>query len=179
MTVMKSRFRLLAFGAVALTAAACATSTPYQPADQYGRGFSEQQIESDRFRISFSGNTLTPRETVENYLLFRAAELTKQRGYDYFVVLERDVESETDFVTQSTGFYGYHRFPYYVNGLYARHYFGYPPYGDTVTRERTEYTATAELKLFQGEKPADNPLAYNANEVIQNLAPYVERPASY
>ena len=65
---------------------ACATATPYQPAANADarNGFSEVQIESDRARISFDGNSLTDRETVETYLLYRAAELTKQKGYDYF-----------------------------------------------------------------------------------------------
>jgi hypothetical protein len=45
--------------------------------DSSSRGYSEQQIENNRFRVQFAGNSLTDRKTVETYLLYRAAELTK------------------------------------------------------------------------------------------------------
>ncbi|GAB4531310.1 MAG: hypothetical protein Tsb0010_12740 [Parvularculaceae bacterium] len=175
-------FLKLAIAAMAGAAlAACATSTPYQPADSYGRGFSDQRIESDRYRVTFSGNTLTPRETVENYLLYRAAELTVQNGYDYFIVTEGDVDSRTSFRTYSQGYAGFYGFPYTVYGLHARRHFGlygaygaYPAY-DTVTRERQEFTATAEIIMGRGEKPADETRAYDAREVLRNLAPTITR----
>ena len=69
--------------------AACASPTPYQAADGSRRGYTEQQIETNRFRISFDGNSLTDRETVETYLLYRAAELTVEEGYDHFMVVTR------------------------------------------------------------------------------------------
>lgn len=83
--------------------AACATATPYQQASAVGKfdGFTETVIENDRARVTFAGNSLTERETVENYLLFRAAELTVERGFDYFTLQERDVEQKTRL--QSTG----------------------------------------------------------------------------
>jgi len=62
----------LLIAASALTLVACATATPYQPASKPGGydGFSQQMIENDRARITFGGNSLTKRETVENYLLY-------------------------------------------------------------------------------------------------------------
>ena len=77
---MKLRHLLLAASAAML--AACATSTPYQPASKPGGfdGFSQTLIENDRARVTFGGNSLTERETVENYLLYRAAEIAVERG---------------------------------------------------------------------------------------------------
>ena len=72
---------------------ACATATPYQPAVSDRYGFEEQRIESNRVRITFRGNSVTDRETVETYLLYRAAELTLQNGQDYFIVANRDTEA--------------------------------------------------------------------------------------
>ena len=178
----KAALPLLAVAA-AVALSACATSTPYQPADSYGRGFAEQRLESDRYRVSFAGNTLTPRETVENYLLYRAAELTVQNGYDHFIIVEGDVDSKTSFRTYSQGYYGFYGFPYTVHGLHARPYFGlyggaYGPYGgyDTVTREREEFTATAEVVMGEGAKPEGEARAYDAHEVLRNLAPVIARP---
>src|SRR3546814_6915077 len=58
-------------------------------------GFSEQRIESNRYMVSFSGNSLTSRETVERYLLFRAAELTVQQGFDHFILVDRNTDRKT------------------------------------------------------------------------------------
>jgi len=90
-------FRHFLVAASALTLVACATATPYQEASEPGGydGFSQQLIENDRARISFGGNSLTKRETVENYLLYRAAEVAVERGYQTFTLQERDVEQKS------------------------------------------------------------------------------------
>lgn len=81
----------------ALTLVACATATPYQPASEAGGydGFSQQLIENDRARVSFGGNSLTDRDTVENYLLYRSAEMAVERGFETFTLQERDLEADT------------------------------------------------------------------------------------
>ena len=177
------------------TLAACATSTPYVPArDGNGYGFSEQRIESNRFRVMFRGNSSTEREVVETYLLYRAAELTLSNGFDYFVVVENDTETRTSFSTTSTGvgfggpglglggpaFFGRYRgfggfgaFPYYAYG------FGWGGAGfDSYTRDITRYSAVAFITMHRGPKPDDNPQAFTAREVAENLAPAVVLPNS-
>src|SRR3546814_6729919 len=64
---------------------ACATTTPYQPVRD-GYGYQDQRIEGNRYLVTFAGSTATPRQTVENYLLYHAAELTLASGNDYFIV---------------------------------------------------------------------------------------------
>ena len=104
---MKRLTILAALSALTLLGA-CATATPYQAASSSDRGYSEQKIEDNRFQVQFSGNSLTDRKTVETYLLYRAAELTKQSGYDHFKVVRRDTDSNTRLVG-SPSFYD----PYY------------------------------------------------------------------
>ena len=53
--------------------------------------------------MTFAGNTVTSRDTVERYLLFRAAELTTQQGYDYFVLAERDTDKKQRTYANSFG----------------------------------------------------------------------------
>ena len=77
----------------ALLAACTTTPTPYQPLGAEG-GYTSQQIENNRFRVSFVGNSLTSRERVENYLLYRAAELTLERGFNCFTTVNRDVQRD-------------------------------------------------------------------------------------
>ena len=173
--------RLLAAACAALALAACATSTPYQPA-QGGRGygFSEQRIEENRYRITFRGNSSTTREMVENSLLYRAAELTLQNGYDHFIVVENDTEARTSYSTTSDpAFFGryafgypgyYYAFPYYAYGFG----WGYPY--DSYTREITRYSAVAFVTMHKGAKPSDNPQAFEAREVVENLRAIVLGP---
>jgi hypothetical protein len=172
--------RQIALSAIAVAGlAACATSTPYQPAeDGRGYGFSEQRIEENRFRITFRGNSSTTREMVENALLYRAAELTVQNGYDHFIAVESDTEAKKSYSTSaSPAFFGryafgypgaYYAFPYYAYG------FGWgSPYYDSYTREYTRYSAVAFVTMHKGAKPADNPQAFDAREVMENLGPLV------
>ncbi|MEM8770114.1 MAG: hypothetical protein AAGD92_00570 [Pseudomonadota bacterium] len=171
--------RLISLGAL-MAVAACATATPYGPAQgQRGYGFSEQRIEQDRFRITFRGNSSTARETVENSLLYRAAELTVQQGFDYFVVEENDTEARTSFSSSGgPAFYGRYGFgyPFYGAGYAFPYYaygfgWGYPYSG--YTREITRYSAIAFVTMHPGEKPSDNPRAFTAREVLANLGPVV------
>ena len=160
--------------ALALALAACVMSTPYAPIDgQYG--YSEQRIEADRYRVVFNGDASTPRETVENYLLFRAAELTVQQSYDYFIVVEQETEATTTYqttvpITYGHYPYGVHRFPYYA--------YGYSWSYEASTRERRRYEAAAYIVMRAGEKPADDPMAYDAREVMRNLGSLIERPSN-
>ena len=90
--------KLVAAAAITTTLglAACQSGpTPYQPGAGYQGGYTESRLENDRYRVSFKGNSLTNRETVENYLLFRAAELTLQNGYDTFTIVNRDTDKDS------------------------------------------------------------------------------------
>ena len=94
--------KLLAVAAaIALTGglAACETATPYQPLnakEASSGGYSDARLNSDRWRVSFSGNTVTSRETVERYLLYRAAELTTSQGFDWFVTPDKNTDRKSE-----------------------------------------------------------------------------------
>lgn len=169
--------RMLVIAALAGLLTACATATPYQPAVSDRYGFEEQRIESNRLRITFRGNTMTERETVETYLLYRAAELTLQDGFDYFIVANRETEEHSQL--RGSG-------PYRPRFAYDYWYFSprrgwspwYDPFWDEPTsyREVTRYEAVAEIAMFRGQKPADDPDAFDAREVQRNLQGSVVRP---
>lgn len=124
---MKLRHLLIAASAAIL--AACATSTPYQPASKPGGfdGFSQTMIENDRARVTFGGNSLTERETVENYLLYRAAEIAVERGFDHFTLAERDTEEKTR-IHASPGFRSSLYDPYFGYSFYRPRYGWSRPY---------------------------------------------------
>ena len=75
---------------------ACSSATQYQAAEKRGgQGYTETQLGKDRYRITFTGNSVTDKETVSDYALLRAAELTLQEGYDWFHLVARDNESKS------------------------------------------------------------------------------------
>jgi hypothetical protein len=172
-SISRRRSWLLAAPLVLLLGA-CAYPTPYQPADG-GYGYSEQQIEEDRYRVSFSGNPSTPRETVQNYLLYRAAELTMQNGYDYFTVVERDVERSTRYYSQGyVDDFGFYDYPYYRRG-FRRFY--RPSFYSTSAYPVSEYSSVADIVMAEGEKPKGDPNAYDALDVVQQLKTVILPPA--
>ncbi len=170
-------FRALICFCTLVTLGACATATPYQQAADGAYGFEEIAIENDRFRVIFRGNSLTERETVENYLLHRAAELTLERGYDHFFIVERDTESSTRTVGgRADPFFS----PFGVQCRYFHPRFGWygcrdPFWNDVDSREITRYEAQAEVRLGRGPAP-DSPDAFEAREVVENLGPRIVRP---
>jgi hypothetical protein len=184
--------------------AACATATPYQPASEPGAfdGFSQQMIEGDRARITFAGNSLTKRDTVEDYMLYRAAETAVERGFDWFELQERDVEANTRVRVSpglSSGFDPYFGYSFFrprfgwsnayrysrFGGFRNRRGFGYrgfydpfydPFFDDVDVREITKYRATAEVRFGNGPKPAGQSNAFDARSVIENLGPSITLP---
>lgn len=180
--------------AAALSAglASCATPTPYQPnlkGQSASGGYSEIRVEPNRFRVNFAGNSLTTRETVEGYLLFRAAELTVQNGYDWFAVVDRDTDKQSrtyvepdPFYRPWYGSYGFWRpsWRYYGRGYGWR---GWDPFwGDPFWADRVDvrtierYEASAEIVMQKGPKPEADPKAFDARAVIDNLRPRVQYP---
>lgn len=184
---------LIAVLAGGIAVASCATPTPYQPAVGIGQnrtGYWDEQVENNRFRVSFAGNSLTARDTVERYLLYRAAELTLQQGFDHFVLVTRDTETRTDtYVDRSpfgnrwgAGGYGNWR-PYW---RWYRPRYGWrswdpfydDPFADNDFDVRTinRYEAMAEIVTGKGPKPTENVRAFDAREVVARIGPSLQLP---
>lgn len=170
--------RMFLLAGIAVLLSACATATPYQAAATDYYGFQEQRIEANRVRITFRGNSLTDRDTVETYLLYRAAEVTLESGKDYFVVADRDTESHTHLMGIGSP---YPRFGFeYMYFSRARGWAPwYDPFWDEPMsyREITRYEAVAEIAMFNGPKPANDANAFDAREVQANLQSHIVRPA--
>jgi hypothetical protein len=189
--------KIVLVGALAMTAglAACATPTPYQPKAVSGSttgGFSELRLEADRYRVAFNGNSLTSRETVERYLLYRAAELTIQQGYDWFETADRRTDRTARTVVDADPFarpgfgYGYPYGYWRPSWRYAGPGYGWrswdPFWGDPFFTDRAQvrtierFEAGAEIVMHKGKKPEGDPRAYDAREIMANLASSIQRP---
>lgn len=175
---MKHRTVKWAAAAAALVAlSACATATPYAPAGQGSRyGYAEQQIDANRYRVSFSGNSVTSREQVESALLLRAAEITLQNGGDWFTTVTRATDRDVRLQATPDLFAGSPYGPYWgPSWRYQRR--GYwsawnDPFLNRPSfdvREIDRYEATAEIVVGTGRKPAGDDQAFDAREVTRNL----------
>ena len=77
-------------------------ATPYQSKSLTG-GYSETQLAPDVFRIAFRGNAYTSSERAQDFTLLRAAELTLQRGFKHFAIIdESSSTSVSSFTTPGT-----------------------------------------------------------------------------
>lgn len=173
---MRTVFRTFRhFAAVTCLAvvAACAHPTPYQPAtSENGEGYTTQRIEQNRFRISFRGNSVTSRQTVDTYMLYRAAEVTLQNGNDYFIIVNKDVDKNTGYEN-----YGDDLAWGWGGGWGWRHHGFGGGGGFDYSRPINTYDALADIVLYRGKKPDNNPYAYDAREVVNAVGPTVVRIA--
>lgn len=178
---------------MSVAVAACSTATPYQPdiaGQRVSGGYSEAKIAEDRYRVNFEGNTLTSRDRVEGYLLYRAAELTVQDGYDWFLIVDRHTEHDIETYVAPDPLYR----PWYGNeyGYWRPHWRYYrdrtgwqvwhPEIGDPFWTERVDvrtvehFEASAEIIMRRAPIPAGEERAFDARRVMQDLGPTIERP---
>ena len=191
---MPARYRAALQGGLAalalLAVSACTTaSTPYQPLSASSRvsgGYSDTRLGEGQYQVTFAGNALTSREKVESYLLFRAAELTLEQHYDWFVIVDRQVERQ---VRPDLLYDPWFARDYYYWRPYWRYYeprigwrSWYPYYGDPFwndgrdVRTVERYEATAEIRMGHGAMPATDVKAFDARDVVDQVGPYVEYP---
>lgn len=191
--------RGLLFAAIAsgaLLVSGCATETTYRPATGkgfYRTGYSERQVETDRWLVTFAGNTVTDRDTVERYLLFRAAQLTLQNGYDYFVMVDRSTDRQAQtYSTPGPGGWGGGwggwgagwgpSWRYYGRGFGWRAWdpwWGDPFWGNNIdVRTVDRYEASAEIVMRKGTPAKDEVRAFNARDVADRIGPTVVMPKS-
>ncbi|WP_188151987.1 CC0125/CC1285 family lipoprotein [Teredinibacter waterburyi] len=167
-------FSLLTFSFLTLTG--CASNSGYQKAAGYGYGYSETVISDNRYRVDYKARNKT-NSTVRHYALRRAAELTLEKGYDWFVVVDRDLQleqsnntiqtsmskmSERESATKRCGLLGCTTEPYPASS------YGMGLHTDTGDRA-TKAIASLEIRLGKGVRP-ENVESYDAREVRDNLS---------
>lgn len=154
--------KVLLIAALAATLTGCVTPTAYAPASARGGvGYSESRIESDRWRISFTGGGGAPPAQVEDYALLRAADLALTDGFDWFVVDDRTIgQSGYQGATLGVGIGG---------ASFGRHSaVGVSGGGGIPLGGGPQFTAQLEVRMGKGPRPTV-PGAYDAHDVQRTL----------
>lgn len=150
---------------VALFLVGCASGPAYRPAaepDDYG--YRDNALTSDRYRVSFAGDYGMGRETVENFALFRAADVALANGASRFRINSRDTSPVTSTYgggpSTSIGYgWGY---PFWGTSI------GYSTGGSS----RTRYETVLEIQIGDAV-PAEGENVYDARELKRNLSSMV------
>ena len=152
---------------------ACAGGPAYAPQASDGAiGYSDQQLGSGRYRVSFAGDAEDTREQVEIFLLRRAAEVTLAAGYTHFVVDKQNTQTKvsprTIYETSD------HRLGWgpqltsrpdtraWMRSNWQAHLILPRTIGEV-----TRYIATSEIVVLSGEELARNPNAISARAVLE------------
>lgn len=158
--------RLLPIACMVLSStmlAACATSTPYQPAaNDRAMGYTDYSIESNRYRVVYRASSP---QRAEDFALRRAAELTVQNGYEWFDVVNRSWDAGTSrsgmsprvSVGASTGGY---------SGLRVG-----TGIGVNLGSSNSQSVAAMEILMGSGPRP-EKTTVYDANSVLASMAAY-------
>lgn len=165
---------------LALSLQACASGGGYQPRDaDTGSGYSEQRIGGSQWRVEFVGETFESPAAVERYLLYRAAELTVQSGFDWFtpstqVERPQDLDDEVTVVAPASP---PPASPTWHPTWRRRSAFGWsdwnppgPPNAWPQTAEPRPYSAVVYITMGRGVAPAG---VFDARAVMARLGPEV------
>lgn len=162
--------RILTVTAAALALTACASLAPYGPqTGARGQGYAEQRIESDRWRVTYSG--VGAPAPVAELALRRAAELTVANGGDWFEVVQRYTDGRPDSAggirpSLSVGA---------GSSRYSGRYGGFSTSGVGVGvglnfSGPSPTTTTLEIVTGRGAPP-DRPAVYDARGVLETIRP--------
>lgn len=159
----KSVIKTLIVLSAALIAAGCAT--PYQKSGATG-GFSEIQLDTNVWQVTFQGNGAVSPQKASEYALLRCAELTLEKGYSFFGLTETKNDSQqytyvnpTQTTTKTKGYST-------DSGKYGQQTESYTTGGDTVV---IVSPSTINTVMMFKDKPNINGMIYDAKLLCKSL----------
>lgn len=154
--------RTLAAISLVIFLGGCATA--YQP-QSFSGGFSETQLDTNVFRVSFKGNGYTHADTAEELALLRSAELTLKNGFTHFAIIDGRSREQLGTYTTPTQSYTTANASAYGNSAYGTAQT--TTYGGQTFRVSKPST-TNTIMCFNG-KPDIQTLVYDAQFVCNSL----------
>ena len=154
-----------------LLLAACASSPVYSPAEGDGFGYSHSQIDGNSYRVHFKMRGEDTKQAMD-YAMRRAAQLTLEKGYDWFVVNDQQTlahtrknadpsisHSQTMVVTRDCGLVGCETRTYPVHQT---------TFGTQLESSSSMVESIVTIRMGKGVRPeSDN--SYDAVEVHESM----------
>lgn len=136
--------------AIGVSLSACSLSSWFRKETGPPTSSSLTWVGDAAYRIDLQGLASATPQGVRLHLLKRAASVTLEKGYDYFIVSGGEVRGENEVR------------PVPLAGLYPESPSGSLAEGSAGLSQR--YSGSVLFHVFKGEKPPDNPLAFDARE---------------
>ena len=155
--------------AVLIVATLSACATPYGKYGLLG-GFTDSRIDENTYSISVDTNGLTSQQTTSMHAFYRAAELTVENGFDYFVIASDANNSTSMAMAMPGGSTSNTTINTYGSTAYGRTTTTYAP---TTVVPVVYPNSTLIIKSFKGAKPEGVPNAYDAHTVMKYLGPQI------
>ncbi len=146
--------RKLALLGIVVASALLAGCSTYKPATGSGPGYSEMQIDSNVYRVSFRGDGATKPDQADEMSLLRCAELMAEKGFPFFVIQSGQAFAST------------HQFSDPIQ-VKVRESKATVTGGDSFT-----ISIPSVVKTIVGlrERPASG-IAYNTQQIVSSLGP--------
>ena len=72
-----------------------ATPTPYKSAStKAAYGYSSEKISESEYKVLFKATDKTPADKVQQYALYRAAEIAQKQGFNYLAIVKTNVDKK-------------------------------------------------------------------------------------
>ena len=143
-------------------------STPYQPKGALG-GYSEERMLDNMYRVEYQGNQHSKPEKIQNYLMYRCAELTQEKGYEYFAILSEERHFD-DFGTQPESNTPYSSRNSSSSGMRV---VANPDLQNPTNA--TNYTGVFVIKLLEDVDKNLKKAVFNVDEVLEELNDIVKK----
>src|ERR1041385_6031346 len=91
MRSLTKAFSVLLFAStVGITLSSCSSATVYQKISKEsdGLGYQDITVDDSTYRVKFWGDSHNKEEDVNCAAMYRVAEFTVEKGFDYFVILD-------------------------------------------------------------------------------------------
>jgi hypothetical protein len=161
---MKLEVCVTAASAIALLVlSGCATQ--YHSAGMTG-GYSETQLQTNLFSVSFDGNAYTRKGRATDLALLRCAELTIRSGYRYFVILDSATESSTAYINTPTAYQSSASVQSFGNVAYGN---ATTVGGGSVAVPLVKPSASFSIMCFSAS-PGGSLYAYDADFLLHSVA---------
>lgn len=138
--------------------------TQYQKQGATG-GYTETQLDENIWKVTFKGNGFTQPERASDFALLRSAELAKENGYSYFIIIDSIERTKNSTHTTPTSSVTNANATVVGNNVYGNARttnYG----GDTMHISKPSTTNTI---VCYREKPVVDGIVYSADFIINSI----------